>query len=404
MSNFFKNRLQVHFKNLARYLKYVFNDFFVIALMFFVGALGLVYANFLKGLSPNLWWEKVVIILALVVGLQICGLATLVKKPDQIFVAPKEYDLKKYFRAALEYSFLMATFFQAVFIFILMPFIMISLNWSISKIIILFVLIIILKWMILTNHLGDLYLNFPKNNWQKGTINLIVPMICLIIAVYFNLFVGLIMAIIFAICLQMLFNRLTKLIDWKYVVNSEERRMSVIYRFLSLFKDVPEIKPKSKRRGWLRPLFKLIKKNQANTFTNLYLITLIRDGEISSLFFRLTVIGFLVIIFVKNAIMSVFIYDLFIYLVGFQLIPAYKVFDDNVFVHIYPISNQQRIDNFRSVVKTLLFIESLVLMIGMFFSKISLSFIGLALIIGLFEIYYLTGPYLKNKFKNEMEF
>lgn len=48
MNNFFKHRLGLHFKEMTRYLKYVFNDFFVIALMFFIGALGLVYSNFLK--------------------------------------------------------------------------------------------------------------------------------------------------------------------------------------------------------------------------------------------------------------------------------------------------------------------------------------------------------------------
>ena len=46
MNNFFKHRLGLHFKEMTRYLKYVFNDFFVIALMFFIGALGLVYSNF----------------------------------------------------------------------------------------------------------------------------------------------------------------------------------------------------------------------------------------------------------------------------------------------------------------------------------------------------------------------
>ena len=96
MNNFFKHRLGLHFKEMTRYLKYVFNDFFVIALMFFIGALGLVYSNFLKEVVGGLWWEKVVIILVLVIALQICGMATLIKQPDKVFIAPKEYEFGSY--------------------------------------------------------------------------------------------------------------------------------------------------------------------------------------------------------------------------------------------------------------------------------------------------------------------
>lgn len=404
MNKFFKQRLQLHMKELSRYLKYVFNDFFVIALMFFIGALGLVYANFLKTLVPGQWWEKVVIILVILVGLQICSLATLVKKPDQVFISPKEYQFKEYLKDAFNYSFLMACIVQVVIMFILMPFITISLHWSIIQIIALFGLVIILKWTLLTNSLADLYLNFPKTKLVRCLINLVAPLIILSAAIYVNLLLGIMLALVFAIGLKVTANHLTKLIDWKYLITTEERRMSIIYRFFSLFKDVPEIEPKSKPRRWANPLFKLVKNNQKNTFTKLYLITFIRDGEISALFFRLIIIGFLVIVFVKNAAMSVFIYDLFIYLVGFQIIPFYKVFDDNVFVHIYPISEKERMNSFRVVVRTMLLLEILVLTIGMLVSGVAISLIGLALIIGLFEIYCLTGPYLKNKIKNEMEF
>ncbi|WP_395318251.1 ABC transporter permease [Fructilactobacillus frigidiflavus] len=400
MGKFFKQRLQLHIKEMARYLKYVFNDFFVIALMFFVGALGLVYANFLKSLVGGQWWEKVVIIVILLVGLQMGGLATLVKKADQVFIAPKEYAFKAYLNSAFNYSFFMACLIQAIISFILVPFITVSLQWSIIQIIALFGLILILKWTILTNHLADLYLNFPKTRLIKTLINVVIPAVCLIVAVYGNLICGITLALLFAIGLKVTSNRLANLIDWKTLISDEERRMAIIYRFFSLFQDVPEVKPKIRRRRWAQPLFKLVKNNQSNTFTNLYLITFIRDGEISALFFRLIIIGFLVIVFVKNAILGVFIYDLFIYLVGFQLIPFYKVFDDNVFVHIYPISEKTRMNSFRLVVRTLLLIEVLVLTLGMIMSGIAISFIGTALIIGLFEIYCLTGPYLKNKFKN----
>ncbi|WP_429971015.1 ABC transporter permease [Fructilactobacillus sp. Tb1] len=400
MNEFFKIRLNAHLKEMSRYLKYVFNDFFVIALMFFIGALGLVYSNFLKTVVAGQWWEKIVIILVLIIGLQFCGLATLVKKPDKVFIAPKEYDFKAYLKVAFGYSLIMAVLVQLLVVFILMPFIMASAGWSITAIVELLALVLILKWNIMVNHLADLFLDFPKSTLAKAMVNVIMPLIALVIAFYVNLSAGILISLLFAVALQIMLTRRAKLIDWNYLVASEQRRMSVIYRFFSLFQDVPEVKPKIKRRRWANPIFKLVKQNHQQTFTNLYLRTFIRDGEISSLFFRLTIIGFLVIVFAKNDVLSVCIYDLFIYLVVFQLIPFYKVFDDNVFVHIYPISEKIRMDNFRRVVRTMLMFEILVLTIGMLISGAAIQFIGFALIIGLGEVYALTGPYLKNKFKN----
>ncbi|MDN4462377.1 ABC transporter permease [Fructilactobacillus sanfranciscensis] len=400
MNNFFKHRLGLHFKEMTRYLKYVFNDFFVIALMFFIGALGLVYSNFLKEVVGGLWWEKVVIILVLVIALQICGMATLIKQPDKVFIAPKEYEFGLYLKSSFYYSLTLAFLFEALVVFILMPFVSISLHWNGIQIIELFCLILILKWLILKNNWANFYLDFPKSIFEKVIVNLIIPAIVLIVTLYVNLSVGIALALFFSILLQLALNRLANLLDWKYLIDNEERRMANIYRFFSLFQDVPEVKPKVKRRRWASPLLKSVKTIHNNTFTKLYLLTFIRDGEISSLYFRLIIIGFLVIVFVKNNVLSLCIYDLFIYLVGFQLIPFYKIFDDNVFVHIYPISEKTRMYNFRIVVRTMLSIEILVLTIGMLISGTSIQFIGFALIVGLFEIYCLTGPYLKSKFEN----
>ncbi|AEN99029.1 ABC transporter permease [Fructilactobacillus sanfranciscensis] len=400
MNNFFKHRLGLHFKEMTRYLKYVFNDFFVIALMFFIGALGLVYSNFLKEVVGGLWWEKVVIILVLVIALQICGMATLIKQPDKVFIAPKEYEFGSYLKSSFYYSLTLAFLFEALVVFILMPFVSISLHWNGIQIIELFCLILILKWLILKNNWANFYLDFPKSIFEKVIVNLIIPAIVLIVTLYVNLSVGIALALFFSILLQLALNRLANLLDWKYLIDNEEQRMANIYRFFSLFQDVPEVKPKVKRRRWASPLLKSVKTIYNNTFAKLYLLTFIRDGEISSLYFRLIIIGFLVIVFVKNNVLSLCIYDLFIYLVGFQLIPFYKIFDDNVFVHIYPISEKTRMDNFRIVVRTMLSIEILVLTIGMLISGTSIQFIGFALIVGLFEIYCLTGPYLKSKFEN----
>ncbi len=49
----------------------------------------------------------------------------------------------------------------------------------------------------------------------------------------------------------------------------------------------------------------------------------------SGLYFRLMVIGTVFLVFVKGEILPIFLSLLFVYLIGFQLIPFYFHFSDN---------------------------------------------------------------------------
>lgn len=48
MIEIWKKRVRLHQKKMMRYMKYVFNDHFVLVCLFLIGALGYAYSNFLK--------------------------------------------------------------------------------------------------------------------------------------------------------------------------------------------------------------------------------------------------------------------------------------------------------------------------------------------------------------------
>lgn len=58
MKEFFRQRLNLHQKNMQRYLKYVFNDHFALTMTFLVGGLGLYYSNILKTLPKGFIWGR----------------------------------------------------------------------------------------------------------------------------------------------------------------------------------------------------------------------------------------------------------------------------------------------------------------------------------------------------------
>jgi len=104
MIDLFKNRRQRHLREMAKYLRLVFNDFFVFALLFFLGGLGLGYSNVLKNLKPGFWWAPVVALVVLGVTAQIGRFATLIEDADRVFLLPKERAMHAYFVVARRYS------------------------------------------------------------------------------------------------------------------------------------------------------------------------------------------------------------------------------------------------------------------------------------------------------------
>lgn len=58
MNNIAKKRLNENFKQSVKYLTLVFNDFFILALIFLFGALMFWYAQSMKIMPSNLWFYK----------------------------------------------------------------------------------------------------------------------------------------------------------------------------------------------------------------------------------------------------------------------------------------------------------------------------------------------------------
>ncbi|UJF15187.1 ABC transporter permease [Jeotgalibaca sp. MA1X17-3] len=53
-----KKRRSVQFKKMSRYMKYIFNDHFVIVMFFLLGALAFQYSELLKTLPTEFFGEK----------------------------------------------------------------------------------------------------------------------------------------------------------------------------------------------------------------------------------------------------------------------------------------------------------------------------------------------------------
>lgn len=366
MNSLFNQRLQSHFTQMSKYLRYVFNDFFVIALMFIIGGIGYQYAMFIKHLQAGQWWEQLVLVVVILFVIQLNNLVTFVKRADFVFWLPKEKEFFAFLRSGLRYSKSLAVIVQIMAWFVMIPFIekaMVTTN--ISAILLFLVTMVVLKMMILNFQMIDNYHHNRNLLNNKVFYRVIVPLVVVALATYINVYVGVIIGIAMLILSHLLVAKLKQQsIDWQVVIEKTESHENSLNRFFNMFTDVENMQGAVRRRSYLDSLFKMF---NGDVYSVLYSRGIVRDKEISGLLTRVSILGAIIIGAIKLEWMAVLIALLFIYLIVFQLIPYFTNFEDNVFISLYPINFDQQVKSFTNVIGKIMILVIIVLMVGSIF-------------------------------------
>lgn len=387
MNNLWKKRLNLYLKRMIKYYRYVFNDHFVIALLFLLGGISYTYSNFIKSLNVDLSypWAKPVVIIALLVMLQFGKVGTLIDEPDKVFLLPQEKGMRKYLMKAQKRAWVSNSVIQIVVWIVLLPFIYYGVHLNLVESIILLLSQVALK----VAQVNLFFIRAFEAKCQAGKysliLNYVVPLIVYTLGLYASIYLALGITVGLILYLKSLPKN--KIIQWNYLIDVEKLRLMRKYSFFNLFTDVPQVKKKAKRRkylDWLIPKFK-------NVYGYLFIRAIIRNGEYSGLYIRLTVIEFIVLLFIPKFWLSLVIGMLFIYLIGFQMLPLYKYFDDNVFVHLYPLETNSKGKEFKSILLALLIINAFLATIAVYIAiqnlLLSGAFLALVLVESILFVY-----------------
>lgn len=378
MQALWQKRVQKHIQEQVKYLRLVFNDHFVIAIIFLLGALGYTYANAVKGLDPRAWWLKPVLSLVLLAAVSFGRLATLLKEADSVFLLPKESGLVTYLKSARLYSSWLPLIAMAFVTLLVAPLLLITKTVPAWHIAVALITLVIIKDRRFSIQLRQWY-QADETQATKG-LSLILDLAIIASQLYqwLNL-VGVLVALGLAYYQrqQLVHVQKTQLFDWLAAVGAEDSRMGRIYRLYNLFTDVPGLSSQVKRRRYLDGLLKLITAKPANTYLYLYARGFLRGTEFSGLYIRLVVLGGIILCFSHIWWLSLALGLLLIYLVGFQLLPFYNQYDQIIFTHLYPVSTTKRIQAFSQLMRTLLLLQALL------FSVILLVTLGMTIQVGL---------------------
>lgn len=387
MNNLWKKRLNLYLKRMIKYYRYVFNDHFVIALLFLLGGISYTYSNFIKSLNVDLSypWAKPVVIIVLLVMLQFGKVGTLIDEPDKVFLLPQEKGMREYLMKAQKRAWVSNSVIQIVVWIVLLPFIYYGVHLNLLESIILLLSQVALKVI----QVNLFFIRAFEAKYQAGKysliLNYVVPLIVYMLGLYASIYLALGITVGLILYLKSLPKN--KIIQWNYLIDVEKLRLMRKYSFFNLFTDVSQVKKKAKRRkylDWLIP-------NLKNVYGYLFIRAIIRNGEYSGLYIRLTVIEFIVLLFIPKFWLSLVIGMLFIYLIGFQMLPLYKYFDDNVFVHLYPLETNSKGKEFKSILLALLIINAFLATIAVYIAiqnlLLSGAFLALVLVESILFVY-----------------
>ncbi|MFT8908721.1 MAG: ABC transporter permease [Lentilactobacillus diolivorans] len=355
MKQLFKKRLANHLTEMMKYLRLVFNDYFVLALVFLIGGLGYYYSNALKQLHSGIWWAPLLTIGVLLIGIQLGRFATLVQDPDYVFLLPQESEMVYYLRSAYRYSLVLACVTQVIIWIVLMPFVQVTLLATTSDLFYLLASILLLKAIWLNADFARKYR--VKSRWvaNRFLFRFLLPLAIFTISFYFEYWVGTLLTFLIILFSTVNSRRWgIRSLDWRTMIDDENNRMHTVYQFFNLFTDVPSLNGSVRRRRYLDWMLRRIRLIPENTYLYLYAHGILRDHEMGGLYFRLTVIGTLFLVFIKGEMLPIALCLIFLYLIGFQMIPFYFHFDDNAFVHIYPVTNDHQMKNFQRVLLIML--------------------------------------------------
>lgn len=385
---------------LLKYWRLVFNDHFVIALFFLFGALAYGYSEWLPTLSANQWWPRFLLIAWFVLLAQIGRLATLIKRPDPVFLLPQVRAMDGYLRRAYLYSLVLAEGMTLAGTFAALPFALITERLSTVDIVAVFLTAVVTKDDWLFTARKSISLRWSKQGWRTQAEYWLNPLLAAAATWLVSPLLGLAVAVILDVAMRLVYRELT--IDWQVAVKMESNRMYSVYRFFNLFTDVPSVQGNVKRRRWANGLVRWL-SNGHRPWAYLYTRGFVRNTDISGIVIRLTLLGMVLAFLVPLQWLNTALVVLFIYLIATQLMPLYGQYEANVLTHLYPVQTEERVRDFQRLLTRVTVIEAALIVLASIGLHFDWRGFLLNLVFATIEVWVLTRFYFKLRRKKLSE-
>lgn len=401
LEELFKQRTTIHQKQLFRYAKYVFNDHFIIALLILLGAGGLAYSEYVDTLNAEMIFPQILLIVIVTGLISVGKIATLLQSADIAFLLPKEEDFPSVFWKFAIRSFFLLSIPIAMLSALSMPLLVGTGNLTFTQWPILLLIMLGSKWM----DLLIILLNFSKRNqtesakmiWSIRGYTAFVLGLSIFLSVWVGLAVVVITSTVATLYIKKHIQKKAKW-QWEKMIEIEKIRVQRIYRFIHLFTDIPFMETKTRRLKVFDPLIEWASSRRKDPNYYFLVRVFFRNTTYSGLVFRLSIIGGLLLIFSEVFILSLVIQILFMYLIGFQLLPLGQNIENHLQFRLYPLEAIGKIDAIKHLIFELLLGVNLLFSVIVFFSNYVEG--SISLVVGVVFSWIFCSVYLPKRLQN----
>lgn len=400
----FSHRRAHQQQQVTRYFKYIFNDHFVIALMFLFGALMVQYAEWIQTLHtlPNAptWLVGWVVLVTLFV--RFGRLATYLSEADLVFLLPAEAEVRRYLKRAYRHSLWLPSAGLLLVLAASFPFLEAIIGMTLGHVLGLFLLLVVMKAadLLVVSENAHHHTSRDRQALRLGVS--IATFSLLNWSVFAHPVLALLIALGFYVALWYFLRpfQAGRPWDWEHLIAREERRQQQIQTLLGLFVETQKGEQTVRRRRWLDSLLSAFTP-QETVFLGLYQRSFLREGAWLGLWGRLLVIGSIILCFLPLSPLSWLVMGLLLFLSGIQLLPLAKRYQRHALLRTYPLAMTDQLPAFQRMLARILGIEGgiFAVIVGWHFfpawGYIAISWAVLAAVGTFFVFGYLPGRLTK---------
>ena len=365
LKSLFQKRYTLYLKNLLKYARHIVNDHFVLVFFLLIGVGGYTYSQFLETVTLGMVAPRCFVLLLFFMLTSTGNITLLLESADRVFLLPKEREFQKIFKQLTLRSFASQMISMALLTFVTFPVFVATLDTSPIESLFIFLALISLKWLNLLTKMYPFFYN-QKEDERKLKLGMIgIKFLTLTSLLFVNLRITTIIITLMAVISAVQFFKgkiyFKQFFKWETMIEKEERRMQKIYQLMQMLIDVPHLKTKIRRlKGFDKTLNWL--SNRSPTAPYYYILrTITRNSEYSMLILRVTIVGGILLAVTESFTTGMLLGLLFLYVIGFQLIPLLNEMNQSPQFQIYPLTMSVKVKAVKRLIFQVLSLVSIVL-------------------------------------------
>ena len=390
-------RVQALLKEMGKYGRLIVNDHFSIILLVLLAFLGLYYREILTlfqqaDLSQWVLPLEIIFSLGLTLLTQIGGPIWLTLAPDEAYLFSQGRKWQTYWLKGTRLGLVLPLIITALISALLFPFVVNLSAWTLNQWPAFIGLTAILTALnIFARYYNVLHQAGISNAWRWLT-SFIYSVALIHLGAHWNMIVPLGLALVASIYLyQGLKPTAQTRLQFDRVVELDQQRRAVFYKWIAIFADVPNLQPTVKRRAYLDRLIQALPMFNQQAYSYLLLRLLVRHGAYSGVWLKVTAFIAFLLIWSQPLWLAIALGILGQWMTLIQLLPLRSYPNDQVFFRLYPQKGDS-LAAFRQLMGLLLVTQAIIYTLA---SGYWLSFIAWLVSIAL--LLYLYLPWRKRK-------